>query len=706
MHALESRLRSPELWAQRDLPLYAALIRAWQAAEGRDSEHALRLLGEVCAEPHPLRGGAGAIHGLLMAALSLPPDRRTLPLRALLALARTRGAIDWSRVWNVQVAAAESKADEARVVEEMVGAGVRPTTVTFNTRLRNLARWGGTLDEAEALLTAMRHAQVPRDEVTFNTLLRLARTPSEADRVEALRREEKVPVTDRTLTARLIIAALHGGDDELQAASAALPPAQAHYALNARLLFAARTGDEAAILTAVDALKGGRLVRFLFERAVATTAQRLPEALPAVFLAMPDEMLAGSSLDTLIHLLALTQDPSRVRALEDRLPQVSSAELLRFHAVRGDQAAFALTWNRMEAQSAPDPPSPRAWTARLRLAHRLGDCAEARAVWALIKAQGLRPSDTAVGLLLDLHARHPEEHRELASLFDALSRDPLTPRLNRRTCHSLLHAWLERGESGRALALLQTMAEGVRAATPDTTTINIVLGGTLKHEDTAQAIDAALDTYLGTLQAQQLRPDGFTFNTVMWHAAQRLDWSAMERVLGRMEDAGVAPDAITFNILLSYHVRRRDDAALARTLASMDAARVRPTTLTFVPLLRFYTQQGALGETGVQRVLEQMARTQVPLDQGHCLVLLVFYAHLGALPQADTLLQHMLAHGPPPTAQHYSILLEMHTRRGAAGLPRLLGLIEEMRQRGLEPQELAPHMLRRFKWGRRLEGRH
>jgi len=239
-------------WRQRSLLAYATMAAAY-AALGR-SERAAQLLLEALQDdalPHDeaLKGINLALH--VAAALPEPSVRAALVSRL------QERARDWSlrldRVtYNVLLRQAHDEEEEDNLLEAMTREGTVPSTDTYNTLLRRRIRLRDR-DGAMDMLDRMMAAGVPRDHVTYNSLLRLCETSSQLGKVLEGMREDGLAPDAATARAQLNFYALHGGrEDEavLTALQDTLSDGEGdtYSYLNARLLFHARQLDVGQVL--------------------------------------------------------------------------------------------------------------------------------------------------------------------------------------------------------------------------------------------------------------------------------------------------------------------------------------------------------------------------------------------------------------------------------------------------------------------------
>ncbi|KAK3699729.1 hypothetical protein LTR37_016334 [Vermiconidia calcicola] len=198
---------------------------------------------------------------------------------------------------------------------------------------------------------------------------------------------------------------------------------------------------------------------------------------------------------------------------------------------------------------------------------------------------------------------------------------------------------------------------------PDLKCWNILLHAHSRCDD----LEGALTNFHNLVHYAKLKPDLYSFNSVIWMVAKHGDVAGTEDLLRQYDQlVGGKRHTSLMAALMTAHSTNHDiraaEGVLREMIAMRDEARIRgPFTQPFNCLLGFYATRRDVKST--MRVYQLMKRQNVRLDEDSFAMLMKALVAIRHTHAAYKILREVMPdHNLQPTAHHYSLVLAGYTK--------------------------------------------
>jgi pentatricopeptide repeat-containing protein PET309 len=216
----------------------------------------------------------------------------------------------------------------------------------------------------------------------------------------------------------------------------------------------------------------------------------------------------------------------------------------------------------------------------------------------------------------------------------------------------ILNVHAKRGEIDKVVAEFSQM-ESVHGVAPTLLCWNILISAYGKVYD----IDGAYRAFEEILNHPSLRPDGYTFGTMMGIGALRGDTSLVIDLYRLAEDLKIQKNIAMLDALVISHCQEDDIASAERICEdALGMKLTRPRTRMWNYLLVAYANRRDL--SGVNRILQRMSEADVDYDQYTYSALMQALCMVKQPNRAKKILTDVMPEaGVPATAFHYAVVM-------------------------------------------------
>jgi pentatricopeptide repeat protein len=225
-------------------------------------------------------------------------------------------------------------------------------------------------------------------------------------------------------------------------------------------------------------------------------------------------------------------------------------------------------------------------SAQIKEYGRKGNLTECRKVWQrLVASSDASPNEITLGCMVDalVSSREVRQAEALVNQWKA------TIRPNTVVYSTLIHGWAKENDSKRALAIFEQMrAERVPC---NVVTYNCVIHACVRAGD----MQGSLDLLHEMKETGSVRPDKFTYSTIIKGYCGRGEIDAALFLFNEMLREKLAPDLVIYNTLLDGCVKTRHTAVCDELLEDMISRwRIFPNSYTLSILIKRFGRQGDL----------------------------------------------------------------------------------------------------------------
>ncbi|CAE7677440.1 EMB2745 [Symbiodinium sp. CCMP2592] len=250
--------------------------------------------------------------------------------------------------------------------------------------------------------------------------------------------------------------------------------------------------------------------------------------------------------------------------------------------------------------------------------------------------------------------RAPSESVAL-SWFNKMVRHGYVPDME--ACKSMLLAISRCATESRAVEWLRTMELDFNCQ-PDLACYNIVLNAGAR----AQGSRFEPEVLLREMSQRRIRPDAFTFNTLLSSAARTGNDEGVKKWLLRMGEEGISPNLVAFNAIIDSFARRGLMSDAERWLKELKDAGLQPNVRSYTPFSAALAQRGDVVATA--RWLRTMIEDSVSPNAVSHATLVDAHVSQGNATEASATLDRLLEAGADADARTISAVLRCCTRAG------------------------------------------
>lgn len=228
---------------------------------------------------------------------------------------------------------------------------------------------------------------------------------------------------------------------------------------------------------------------------------------------------------------------------------------------------------------------------------RRGDLSACWTCWNNLIVDGRVPNEITVGCMVDALV----SNREVRHAESLVNQWKHKVRPNTVVYSTLIHGWAKQNDAKRALAIFDQMRnEGVPC---NAVTYNCMIHACVRVGD----MQGALELLSAMKETSALRPDKFTYSTIIKGYCGRGEIESALFLFSEMLAENLTPDLVIYNTLLDGCVKTRHNEVCDKLLDDMTTRwRIQPNSYTLSILIKRFGRQGDL--TKAFQLVEQLPR--------------------------------------------------------------------------------------------------
>lgn len=258
----------------------------------------------------------------------------------------------------------------------------------------------------------------------------------------------------------------------------------------------------------------------------------------------------------------------------------------------------------------------------------------------------LMPGDYAVHL--DLIAKL----RGLASA-EKFFEDLPENMIDRHTCTSLLHTYVQHKMSAKAEALMEKMKECDFLKSP--LPYNHMISLHISNGDVEKVPEMIRELRKNT------KPDVITYNLMLAVCASKNDMETAGKIFSELKKAKLEPDWVTYSTLANLYIKEKEFDTASSTLKEMEKMASRRNRAAYSSLLSLYTNMNEKSE--VQRIWKKMKALFQRMNDAEYTCIIASLVKLGELGEAEILYEEWESASTTGDARIPNILLAGYINR-------------------------------------------
>lgn len=249
---------------------------------------------------------------------------------------------------------------------------------------------------------------------------------------------------------------------------------------------------------------------------------------------------------------------------------------------------------------------------------------------------------------------HTKNVNKATELFDEMLRSGHKPDFMMH--HIMISGFVQAGGIDKACSIASQMRkEGFQLDVRD---YNILINGLSKCKNSNKKIHKLLEE----MNVAGLKPDGVTYNTLIFFSTKRGDISTTNRLFNDMVHRGYKPTLVTYGILIHDHCKTAKLDEAMRIFRSMSETGIRPNNAIYSILINCLKNEKKFDEA-VSLFEEMCARGVVPKSNTYNLVLACLHER-NSVEEALRLLESMEENGGKLNCNTLKTLVEWFSSAG------------------------------------------